>query len=75
MADIAAPREHDPPRNGEGDHAKHGGGGFVQVAGPPPPHFVRSPSPFRGGMATGISPPPWLVGCRPQNPGSRTSHA
>jgi methylmalonyl-CoA mutase len=36
-----------PPRNGEGDHAQHGGG-----AGTPldPSTASRSPSPFRGGM-------------------------
>ncbi|HYJ81780.1 MAG TPA: pseudouridine synthase [Allosphingosinicella sp.] len=43
-----------PPRNGEGDHAKHGGGGPPprrSNAGPPPPRrsAPRSPSPFRGG--------------------------
>ncbi|HEX8261742.1 MAG TPA: transcription-repair coupling factor, partial [Allosphingosinicella sp.] len=36
-----------PPRNGEGDHAKHGGGG--PEAGTPPPASGRSPSPSRGG--------------------------
>ncbi|MFD1613430.1 ribonuclease R family protein [Sphingomonas tabacisoli] len=42
-----------PPRNGEGDHAQHGGGGpEPRTAGgpPPPPGFARrSPSPSRGG--------------------------
>jgi len=39
-----------PPRNGEGDHAKHGGGGPALTrrgGGPPPPRSARSPS--RGG--------------------------
>jgi bifunctional non-homologous end joining protein LigD len=38
-----------PPRDGEGDHAKHGGGG--PAAGTPPPRgkAARSPSPSRGG--------------------------
>src|SRR4051794_35612596 len=26
----------DPPRDGEGDHAKHGGGGGVRYTSPPP---------------------------------------
>src|SRR3954468_21287555 len=37
---------------GEGDHAKHGGGGFQCVAvgpAPPPPPFGRSPSPAARG--------------------------
>jgi 23S rRNA pseudouridine2605 synthase len=43
-----------PPRNGEGDHAKHGGGGPAldpRRRGPPPPRgfAARSPSPSRGG--------------------------
>ena len=38
-----------PPRNGEGDHAKHGGGVEAPESAPPPP-FGRSPSPFRGGQ-------------------------
>jgi hypothetical protein len=43
-----------PPRNGEGDHAKHGGGGPASEPrrrGPPPPRgfAARSPSPSRGG--------------------------
>jgi methylmalonyl-CoA mutase len=40
-----------PPRNGEGDHAQHGGGGGVPGDQPPPPlgSAERSPSPFRGG--------------------------
>jgi len=43
-----------PPRNGEGDHVKHGGGGPQKLQGldrgPPPPSFGRSPSPSRGGL-------------------------
>jgi methylmalonyl-CoA mutase len=43
-----------PPRNGEGDHVKHGGGGpqkLQELDGrPPPPSFGRSPSPYRGGF-------------------------
>ncbi len=40
-----------PPRNGEGDHAKHGGGGAARGTKPPPPRArrARSPSPSRGG--------------------------
>ncbi len=46
-----------PPRHGEGDHAKHGGGGRAQRArsdAPPPPRrsASRSPSPSRGGFKT-----------------------
>jgi hypothetical protein len=43
-----------PPRHGEGDRTKCGGGagatgaGFT-VAGPPP-NIDKSPSPFRGGI-------------------------
>ncbi|MFN3944367.1 MAG: glycine--tRNA ligase subunit beta [Allosphingosinicella sp.] len=44
-----------PPRDGEGDHAQHGGGGAplgtARVSEPPPPAFGRSPSPSRGGLA------------------------
>ncbi|HEY1145294.1 MAG TPA: RNB domain-containing ribonuclease [Allosphingosinicella sp.] len=41
----------DPPRNGEGDHAKHGGGVGTDSAETPPPLAFgeRSPSPYRGG--------------------------
>jgi 5-oxoprolinase (ATP-hydrolysing) len=39
----------DPPRDGEGDQAEPGGGGPETRTEPPPPHFVRSPSPSRGG--------------------------
>jgi 23S rRNA pseudouridine2605 synthase len=46
-----------PPRDGEGDHAKHGGGGPPPKRnrrGPPPPRASRprSPSPSRGGTKT-----------------------
>jgi error-prone DNA polymerase len=52
----------DPPRNGEGDHAQHGGGAgasFRHLAGnrkaacapPPRPCGSRSPSPVGGGLA------------------------
>jgi ribonuclease R len=44
--DIGPP---DPPRDGEGDQPKAGGGGFVPGAEPPPPRSARSPSPSRGG--------------------------
>jgi bifunctional non-homologous end joining protein LigD len=37
-----------PPRDGEGDHAKHGGGGSLPRSTPPPPRSARSPSPSRG---------------------------
>src|SRR4051794_7623960 len=49
----------DPPRDGEGDHAKHGGGGFAPRSVPPPPRRFasRSPSPYRGGFLVG-SPAP-----------------
>ena len=40
----------DPPRNGEGDHAEHGGGAVGPGDGAPPPSFGRSPSPYRGGF-------------------------
>src|SRR4051812_918704 len=42
----------DPPRDGEGDHAQHGGGGPATRTGPPPPRrpASRSPSPSRGGF-------------------------
>ncbi|NNM77491.1 DNA ligase D [Sphingomonas sp. ID1715] len=58
MEEIAAGK--DPPRNGEGDQAKPGGGGprrRPQSAGPPPPRgsASRSPSPSRGG--SGKLPP------------------
>ncbi|GAO40510.1 putative DNA ligase [Sphingomonas changbaiensis NBRC 104936] len=59
MDEIAAGK--DPPRDGEGDHAKRGGGGPGQKqrkAGPPPPRRVaaRSPSPSRGGLPKFESP-------------------
>jgi methylmalonyl-CoA mutase len=38
-----------PPRNGEGDQPQAGGGGPETPTEPPPPHFVGSPSPSRGG--------------------------
>ena len=39
-----------PPRNGEGDRAKRGGGVAGSEPTPPPRRFAaRSPSPFRGG--------------------------
>jgi transcription-repair coupling factor (superfamily II helicase) len=45
-----------PPRNGEGDHAQHGGGvGTNADASPTPPpraDGARSPSPFRGGSGS-----------------------
>jgi 23S rRNA pseudouridine2605 synthase len=41
----------DPPRHGEGDRAKRGGGAGSDSAKAPPPRAkgARSPSPFRGG--------------------------
>jgi bifunctional non-homologous end joining protein LigD len=44
-----------PPRNGEGDQTKSGGGGPVPGSAPPPPRSARSPSPSRGGS----KPPPF----------------
>ncbi len=38
-----------PPRNGEGDHAEHGGGGVVPRGDPPPPSLRAATSPSRGG--------------------------
>ena len=38
-----------PPRRGEGDQAKPGGGGPVRGKKPPPPRSARPPSPTRGG--------------------------
>jgi uncharacterized membrane protein SpoIIM required for sporulation len=53
-------RRRNPPRNGEGDHAQHGGGDSAAIAAPdgksPPPRFARFPSPFRGGSDP--EPPP-----------------
>jgi assimilatory nitrate reductase catalytic subunit len=40
----------DPPRNGEGDHAKHGGGGWPQFGTPPPSALRAATSPCRGGI-------------------------
>ncbi|HEY5720846.1 MAG TPA: RNB domain-containing ribonuclease [Allosphingosinicella sp.] len=42
----------DPPRDGEGDHAKRGGGVGTDSAAAPPPlaSGERSPSPYRGGV-------------------------
>jgi bifunctional non-homologous end joining protein LigD len=49
-----------PPRNGEGDHAQHGGGGVVPGSAPPPPRAkgARSPSPggARGGLPSFRAP-------------------
>ncbi|HEY9553671.1 DNA ligase D [Allosphingosinicella sp.] len=41
-----------PPRHGEGDHAKHGGGAPTRSKEAPPPRAegARSPSPSRGGL-------------------------
>ena len=46
-----------PPRDGEGDQPKAGGGGAVRGRKPPPPRAkgARSPSPSRGGT----KPPPF----------------
>jgi ring-1,2-phenylacetyl-CoA epoxidase subunit PaaC len=38
-----------PPRNGEGDRVKRGGGGVVSRADAPPPRYGRSPSPAKAG--------------------------
>ncbi|MGN6849751.1 MAG: methylmalonyl-CoA mutase [Sphingomicrobium sp.] len=48
-----------PPRNGEGDQVKLGGGGPAleqREGGPPPPlgSAERSPAPFRGGIETNL---------------------
>jgi methylmalonyl-CoA mutase len=48
---------NNPPRDGEGDQPQAGGGGSeTRGAGeaPPPPHFVRSPSPSRGGFENNL---------------------
>jgi 23S rRNA pseudouridine2605 synthase len=52
--DLVAFRKglRNPPRHGEGDHAKHGGGGPASTrrnGGPPPARSARSPSPSRRG--------------------------
>ncbi|HJQ17043.1 MAG TPA: DNA ligase D [Allosphingosinicella sp.] len=47
MQEIA---EGIPPRHGEGDHPKGGGGGLGKRSKPPPPAEGRSPSPSRGGL-------------------------
>src|SRR5436190_923972 len=39
-----------PPRDGEGDHAKHGGGGGVQGSNPPPSALRAATTPSRGGF-------------------------
>jgi methylmalonyl-CoA mutase len=44
----------DPPREGEGDRPKDGGGGSEQVSEPPPPGSAWSPSPSRGGLETNL---------------------
>jgi bifunctional non-homologous end joining protein LigD len=56
MNEIAAAKKakelkawKDPPRDGEGDQAKPGGGGSAPGTAPPPPRSARSPSPSRGG--------------------------
>ena len=41
--------DFDPPRNGEGDHAQHGGGGVVPGSDPPPSALRAATSPSRGG--------------------------
>ena len=46
--------DFDPPRNGEGDHAQHGGGGVVQDSAPPPPGLRPATSPSRGGFLAGL---------------------
>jgi len=51
-----------PPRNGEGDHAKHGGGAGTDSSTAPPPRSARSPSPSRGGSKgrrASTRPPPF----------------
>jgi len=40
----------DPPRYGEGDHAKRGGGAATDSVPAPPPASGRSPSPYPGGI-------------------------
>ncbi|HET7817201.1 MAG TPA: aminomethyl-transferring glycine dehydrogenase subunit GcvPB, partial [Sphingomicrobium sp.] len=41
--------DFDPPRNGEGDNAQHGGGGVAQGSSPPPSALRAATSPSRGG--------------------------
>jgi methylmalonyl-CoA mutase len=43
-----------PPRNGEGDYVKHGGGGVVQGSGPPPSSLRDATSPSRGGLESNL---------------------
>jgi glycine dehydrogenase subunit 2 len=45
--------DFDPPRDGEGDHAKHGGGGGVRGSNPPPSGLRPATSPSRGGARLG----------------------
>ncbi|MEO8456158.1 MAG: methylmalonyl-CoA mutase, partial [Sphingomicrobium sp.] len=58
--DALAEAAKNPPREGEGDHVKHGGGGPQKLqeldGGPPPPlsSAERSPSPSRGGIETNL---------------------
>jgi aspartate/methionine/tyrosine aminotransferase len=46
-----------PPRNGEGDHAEHGGGGVVQGSAPPPSGLRPATSPSGGGFVSILSLP------------------
>ncbi|MDB5690945.1 MAG: ligD [Alphaproteobacteria bacterium] len=47
-----------PPRNGEGDRPKAGGGGSAPGTPLPPPRSARSPSPSRGGSKVPAFRPP-----------------
>jgi len=46
--------DFDPPRNGEGNHARHGGGGGVPGEEPPPSALRAATSPSRGGFLAGL---------------------
>jgi methylmalonyl-CoA mutase len=58
--DALAAAAKNPPRYGEGDHVKHGGGGPQKLQrvdrGPPPPlaSGERSPAPSRGGLENNL---------------------
>jgi len=47
--DARLAKEASPPRNGEGDHPKDGGGGVEQGSQPPPSALRAAASPSRGG--------------------------
>jgi methylmalonyl-CoA mutase len=47
--DALAAAAKNPPRNGEGDHAEHGGGAETPESTPPSAAAAAATSPFRGG--------------------------